>query len=260
MIANRKEGISIQVSLAVAAIDDFSGRPVTRSQLHVWIDGERPPVVKEGGYFLFTDLKNTHPVIHLEGPMFYRQDIIFDTHKWMQYKGKVLKVRMIPNRSYPIPRHTTCIQGHAAPGSTVLAYNTGLKEPLKLLYPYTAGQEDICIFHPDDMDLEGKRFYIRGKDGTSQEVFKIAGRIQAGEQEKNRYGLALPLMHAYKKIGTAIYPVYVSKADQAGEFYLPAAGIHTETAVFEFWLEGKEQGRRKIQLQAGKVNQLEMER
>lgn len=250
-----REQISIQVSLVIAAVDDFTGRPVSGSQLHVWIDGERPPVAKEGGYYIFTNLRTAHPVIHLAGPVFHRQEIVLDEKKRMQYEGKVLKVRMIPNRSYPVPRGTTCVQGHAAPGSTVLAYNKTLKEPFKLLYPYTAGQEEIRIFHPDEMDLEGKSFCIRNKEGTQQELLQIA-RQPAAFETSGLYQLYLPLAHSYRKIGTVIYPVYVSKADQSGDFYLPAAGIDTDTAVFVFWMEGSEQRQKEIKLQSGKVNLL----
>jgi len=251
-----KERVSVQVSLVIAAIDDFSSRPVSRSQLHVWIDGEQTPVAKEGGYFVFTNLRTTHPLIHLEGPMFHRQEIALEEQTWMQYQGKVLKVRMIPNRSYPVPHNTTCVQGHAVPGSTILAYNKSLKQPFKLLYPYTAGQKEISIFHPDDVDLEGKIFRIQNKECTKQEILRIAEPTEA--DGKKMYRLHEPLTHTYKKIGTAVYPVYVSQADQTGEFFLPASGIYTETAVFVFWREGNGLGKDKkeMELQNGKVNLL----
>lgn len=246
-----RERVSIQVSLVIAAVDDFTGRPVGRGQLRVWIDGERPPVAKEGGYYIFTNLRVTHPVIHLEGPVFHRQEIILEEGKRKRCEAGMLKVRMIPNRSYPVPRGTTCIQGHAVPGSTVLAYNKTLKEPLKLLYPYTAGQKEIRIFSPEEMDLEEKKFCIQNKEGTQQEILQIAGQPAAAA-----YKLHAPLTYSYRKIGTVIYPVYESKADQAGDFYLPVGGIYTDTAVFAFWLEGNEQGQKEMQLQSGKVNVL----
>lgn len=271
-----RERVSICVSLVIAAVDDFTGRPVSRGRLRVWIDGERPPMAKEDGYYIFTNLRGASPVIHLEGPVFHRQDIVFDERKRIQYEGKVLKVRMIPNHAYPIPRGTTCIQGHAIPDSTVLAYNKTLNKPLRLLYPYTAGQEEIGIFHPDEMDLEGKKFYIRNKEGTQQEILQIAGHpaessaiaeatatagasATAQSEEKNKknlYQLYLPLAYSYRKIGTEIFPVYMSKADQSGDFYLPAAGVYTDTAVFAFWLEGSELEQKEMELISGKVNLL----
>ncbi len=254
-MAGIRERICICVSLAVAVIDDFSGKPLSGSQVRVWIEGERPAVEKDGRYYVFTNMRLNQAVLHLDGPMFHEKQIILKEDRLAQHREKPLKVRMIPNRSYPIPRYTTCIQGQAEPGSVVMAYNQDYENPFRLLYAYTSPKDEICIFHPEDADMEGNTFYIQDKEKKNREVFQIA---ELTDLEKKSYRLEEPLAHAYKKIGTLIYPVHKLKTDSRGEFYMPVPGIHTEQAVFTFWVNGKETQEREIELISGKVNQIDL--
>lgn len=254
-MAGIRERISICVSLAVAVIDDFSGKPLSGSQVRVWIEGERPPAVKDGGYYIFTNLRQQRAVLHLDAPMFHDRQIVLEEDRLEQHREKPLKIRMIPNRSYPIPRHTTCVQGCAEPGSVVMAYNRDYENPLRLLYAYTAKKEEVSIFHPEDADMEGSIFYIQDKEKKNREIFQTA---ELTDPEKKTYRMEKPLMHDYKKIGTLIYPVYRLRTDAKGEFYMPLPAIHTEQASFTFWLEGKETDQRQIDLVSGKVNRIDL--
>lgn len=248
------ERVTVQVSLVIAAVDDFSGRPAGRSQLRVWMEGDPGPSAKEDGYYVFTNVRTSCARIHLEGPVFQKQEIVLDETGLAQYEGKIMKVRLHPNRSYPVPRGTTCVQGYAPAFSTVMAYDKTMENPLKLLYAYEPGSQEISIFHSDDMDLEGRAFCIQDKAGKNWEVFRV---LLQSDVQKSIYRLAAPLCGAYKKIGTAIFPVLVSEADKAGEFYMPAAGIRGKTAGFVFWLEGEEDSRIETELAAGRQNLLD---
>ncbi len=251
-----KERVSINVSLVVAAVDDFSNKPLSGSQLRVWIEGERPAVPKDGGYYLFTNLRQQKAVLNLSGAMFHEQQIVLEQNKLEQYQGKALKVRMIPNRVYPIPHNTTCVQGKALPGTVIMAYNKKKENPFRLLYAYTAGKEEISIFHPEDMDLEGKAFCIQNKEKTKWEVFRAAEQVDV---KKAAYRLEKPLKFAYRKIGTAIYPIYILRADEKGEFYLPISDVNAKKPVFIFWVDGEEDGQTEIELQSGRVNYLDVQ-
>ena len=254
-MAGCREHIIMQVSLVVAAVDEFYGRPV-KSKLRVWIEGERPPVDKQDGYFVFINIKNPHIVLHVEGPQFYPQRIELEADEIDKYPDRTLKVRLLPNHSYPIPYHTTCVEGHAPAGSAVMAYNHEYNEPFKLLNPYAKKSPVMEIFHPETMDLEGKTLIIQNKEGTKDEVFGIVKREAA---EKAIYQITPPPQNDYKKIGTKIFPVYVSVADKNGEFYLPIANLNSEKTKFTFWLskDGNREQQLDIELAGGRLNRID---
>lgn len=254
-MGNRCEDrIGIRVSLVVAAIDDFNNRPISGSKLRVWIDGEKPAIQKEEGYYVFANLQRTEFVLHLEGGLYHKQEIHIEDVNSPKYAGKIVKVRMQPNRSYPIPQNTTCIEGKAAKNSTILAYSEKYGEPYKLLYAYKAGETDINIFHPDDMDIEGRTLLIKNKDETQIEFFHVN---EKKEDENKLYSIGEPLTYAYKKIGTTIYPVYTIETDKNGEFYLPINNIYADKIDFTFCVAGDLENRKKIELLTGRVNKLD---
>lgn len=255
MAGGIRERVSVRVSLVLAAVDDFSGRPAERSLLHVWMEGAPEPSAKEGGYYVFTNVRTSCARIHLEGPVFQKKEIVLDEKDLAQYEGTVMKVRLLPNRSYPVPRGTTCVQGYAPAHATVMAFDMTMENPLRLLYAYEAGSGEISIYHPEDMDLEGRVFCIQDKPEKKRELFRI---LSHSEAEKNRYRLAAPLSGSYKKIGTVLFPVLEAEADKSGEFYMPAAGIRGEKAVFAFWLEAEEERWIEAELISGRHNSIDI--
>lgn len=250
-----KDHIKVGVSLVVAAIDDFNNKPIKGNRIRVWIEGEKPPIQKEEGYYVFVNLQRTDFILNIEGGLYHKQEIHVESTKLFQYAGKILKVRMIPNRSYPIPQNTTCIEGKAEKNSMILAYSETYAEPYKLLYPYKTGETDIHIFHPEEVDIEGKMMLIKNKDETQVEFFKVE---ENRDKEKSIYGLATPLDYDYKKIGTVIYPVYTIETDKNGEFYLPIDNIYAEKIEFTFCMEGRKEKSKNIELLTGRVNKIDL--
>ena len=250
-----KEQVSMQMSLVIAVVDDFTGCPVRSDRLDVWAEGERRPIVKEGGYYIFSDLREKSIILHLEGKVFFPQILELDEEVLAQYQNKVLKVRMLPNRAYPIPDNTTCVGGHAPCGSVIMAYNRAYENPFKLLTPYTKGSEQIAVFHPDDMELEGKTLLIQDKEQTHQDIFRVTDK---SDTEKKTYQMEKPLLNSYKKIGTTLYPVYVTEADKNGEFYLPIRGVHAKKTEFSIWLaDGKKPKEKVLELSSGRLNKID---
>ena len=250
-----EEHIRIGVSLVIAAIDDFNNKPISGNKLRVWIEGEKPAIQKQEGYYVFVDLQRREFVLNVEGGLYHKQQIYMDSMKISQYAGKILKVRMIPNRSYPIPKNTTCIEGKAMKDSMIYAYSEIHTEPYRLLYEYQSGGENINIFHPEDMDIEGKTLLIKSKDETQIEFFKID---EKKEDETKLYRLSMPLTNGYKKIGTVIYPVYTIKTDKNGEFYLPINDIYEERTEFTFCMADGVENKKTIELLTGRVNKIDL--
>lgn len=250
-----KDHIQIGVSLVVVAIDDFNNKPISGNKLRVWIEGEKPAIQKQEGYYVFVNLKRNEFILNLEGGLYYKQQIPIDEKKLSQYTGKVVKVRMIPNRSYPIPQNTTCIEGKAENDMMILAYSEAYAEPYKLLYQYPKGEEEMSIFHPEDVDIEGKMLLIKNKAETQMEFFRVE---EKKEEEKKLYSIERPLEFAYKKIGTVIYPVYMIETDKNGDFYLPIDNIYAEKIAFTFCRADNTQKRKIMELITGRVNKIDL--
>ncbi len=254
MESSYRDHVRMEVSLVVAAIDDFSNKAISGNGLHVWIEGEKPAIKKEEGYYIFVNLQRTEFILNVEGGIYYKQQLHIDNEKLFHYSRKILKVRMIPNRSYPIPQNTTCIEGVTRKNSVILAYSEEHVNPYKLLYPYE-GEENIHIFHPEDVDIEGKLLLIKNKDETQMEFFQVEEKT---EEEKKTYRLPSTLKGTYKKVGTVIYPVYTVEADKNGEFYLPIANIYADKIKFSFCIAGQEEKKKIVELLTGRVNKIDL--
>ncbi len=244
------ESIDIIVSLVVAPIDDFTGKPISGSRLRVWIEGEKPAIVKSEGYYVFVNLRSPDVVVKLEGGYFQHQEVKVTV---ADYNDKVMKVRMIPSHSYPIPANATCIQGRALNRTTIYAYCDSLKNPYKLLYNYDKKEDEMQIFHPDDVDMEGRKLYIKSKDNESGEVMLLSG---LSDPEKKSYKLVEKLNNSYKKIGTVLYPLYVIEPDEKGDFYLPLPDLTEKSSTMTFFCKGDEDKKIQKELVSGRVNQI----
>lgn len=253
MASSRKDYISLGVSLVVIAIDDFNNKPISGNRLRVWIDGEKAAIQKQEGYYVFVNLKKKELVLHIEGEIYNKREILLDENKLKEYKQEALKVRMIPNRRYPITSDTTCIEGIAKPYSKIKIYSEEYTTPYKLLYTYEKGSREISIYHPNDINIEGKILLIKNKDDTQYEFVEIEGKK---EGEQTLYHIQYPLSNTYKKIGTVLYPVYTVETDEKGEFYFPVSGLYTAKTSFVFILQGKEKKNKVVELTAGKVNKI----
>lgn len=255
MASNQKDYIFLGVSLVVIAIDDFNNKPISGNKLRVWIEGEKPVIQKQEGYYVFVNLKKKEFVLHIEGEIYYKREILLDENKLKEYKQEALKVRMIPNRYYPITSDTTCMEGIAKPYSKIKIYSEEHITPYKLLYTYEKGSREISIYHPNDINIEGKILLVKSKDDTQYEFVEIEGKK---EEELAVYHIRYPLSNTYKKIGTVLYPVYTVETDEKGEFYFPVSGLYTSKTSFVFILQGKEKKSKVMKLAAGKVNKIDL--
>lgn len=246
------ETIKINSSLVVMAMDDFTGKAIENQNVRVWIEGERPCVVKQGGYRIFTNLKEEDFVLKIVGGQYLYQEILFTREKLSQYAGRIFKIRMLPNRCYPIPSDTTIVEGMGKPHAEYIAYCREAFSPYKLLYTYEKGMDEISIFHPAHVDIEGKSLFICTKDSEEMEFFMVEGKQ---EGETTAYLLEQPLEREYKKIGTMIYPSYRILTDEQGKFYLPIIGTKKEELKFSFFHPESGNTQEEI-LFAGRINKV----
>ncbi|HWQ70796.1 MAG TPA: hypothetical protein VN370_00610 [Desulfitobacteriaceae bacterium] len=252
------ESFTRKVSLVVMAIDDFTGKPILGSNIRVYIEGAAPAVKKNDGHHVFLNLDKPSVTVCAESGQYNPCRLECDlTAKVDKYT--FLKLRLVPNRSYPIPRNTTCIEGKAAPASQVRIFCPDGSGAYKLLYDYSqeaaAENRVISIFHPDDLDLEGKLLHISDSEGGNREFLRVSGVV---DKENKKYLLAKELSVSYKKIGTSLYSVYETAADKNGVFFLPVANTYKGKYLYVCEAAGEKTVSLELELESGKVNKIDL--
>ena len=253
------DGFTRKVSLVVLAIDDFTDKPILGSNVRIYIEGEAPPIRKPDGHHVFVNLDKSLVTVHAVGGQYNPRSVQCQLNKDDE-QYTFLKLRMIPNRSYPIPPNTTCIEGQAPPGSVIRIFCLDTAHAYKLLYDYQKGGVEtdnrvISIFHPDDVDMEGKLLCITDSDGQNQELIRITG---VADKENKMYLLEKELSANYKKIGTSLFSVYETVTDHNGNFFLPIANTYKEKNLYVCEVVGEKSTSVELELISGRVNKIDL--
>ena len=241
------------VSLVVTLIDDLTGRVITGSNARAWIDNERPPIKKAEGWSVFLNLPEGEYTVFAEGGVYNKKACVCNINK----EGYTdLKIRLTPNRVYRLPGGTSVIRGEAPSGSAVIAYPSDKSAAYKLLSNVKNGAESIGIFHPENIDIGGKLFYIMGDDGKG-ELLRVGAPLSNcpdSSDKKSEYKLWQAAKNPYPKIGTLLFPVSEAMADSSGEFFIPIANIPEKGCLF---ICESEQTRVEITLGRGETRRVE---
>lgn len=249
----RVDHIRIRASLVILLIDDYTNKVVNDKSVFVSIEGAAKPIQKSEGYYIFLNLDRTKVDLTIKSDRYTEESRLIDLST-INNTDPVLKIRVKPSRNYPLPEGTTSIQGVAEPLSEIRVVCDNLQKYYRLLYDYDPKEnnEAIRVFNPEKTDLDGKVFLISDKDDNS-EIFSI---IATKDRENDSYHLEAPLGRSYKKAGTKISPIFITKADEKGEFFIPLWNLGEEPAKCECEMIGKEKIRESITLETGKVNRL----
>lgn len=235
-----------RVSLVIVLIDDMTDKVITEAA-RVWIEGQAACIRKAEGYYVFTDLPQGRVSVRIRHGMYEQKTVEAE----IPQEGEpyvMRKVRMTPGRSYRLSGGISCVEGRAEPGSRIFLFCRQKEKGLKLLYDYGGKAERyISIYHPEDMQLEGKLLRIVGKNNHGGETFRILAK------EDDKYILEKPLKRGYKKIETTIYPIYETQTDESGNFFLPVCKLGAPSAIFCCQALGRELVERYITLEKGAV-------
>lgn len=235
-----------RVSLVIMLIDDMTDKVITDAA-RVWIEGRPACVRKSEGYYVFTNLDGERALVHIRLGMYEGKTV--ETELPGEGEPYVMrKVRMTPGRGCRLSPEVCRVEGRAEPGSRILLFCRQREKGLKLLYDYGGrSQRHISIYHPADMQLEGKLLRIVGKNSSQWENFRILSR------EGDKYLLEEPLKRGYKKMETTIYPVYEAQADDKGSFFLPVRKPGGPSAVYCCQALGERLVERDVTLEKGAV-------
>ena len=86
-------------TLVVLCIDKETGRPVTGSNVRVFIDGAKPPVIKEDGYRIFLNVTEKQFTVRCESGIYEPQEVEVDLNEWDE--SQVLTIELTPGQAYP---------------------------------------------------------------------------------------------------------------------------------------------------------------
>ncbi len=231
------------VSLVVSAVDDFTDRVITGSNARVWIEGAKPPIRKAEGWHVFVDLPAGEHTVYAEGGFYNRNACIC---KIEPGSCPNIKIRLTPGRNAPLASDTACIEGTCAPHARIFVRADDRALSYKLLADAKRGESRIGIYHPDGIDIEGKLFCICS--GEEEEFVRV---YRASPEGRSEYLLAAPLTQDHAKIGTLIYPLSESCADERGMFFVPLKNVPARETAFLCRRDTPDGGGCTITLSAG---------
>lgn len=199
-----------RVSLAVLLLDDLSGRQITGSNARAWIEKERPPIKKNDGWFVFTDLRPGCYTINAGGGQF--EPCCIDA-EIAEDSVQMLVIRLKPGRVYPVPPGCLRVEGKAQPGAAVTIISCSKASGFKLLSDCKAGEGTISVFHPEGVRLDGRTFRL-----GSEDIILCAS--EDPDCRSGVYRLAEPLKYDHPRIGSTLMPAYSATADENGRFFM----------------------------------------
>ncbi len=250
------EYVCLRASLVIQIIDDFTNRIVLDYPLHVWTEEGRKPIQKKDGYYVFLNIKEDLMHLHIDSAYFFSYEKVIYM-KQLNLSEPVIKVRLQPNHFYPLPRGTTCIEGKIAPKTKLKVWCPTMTGYIRLMQDYR-GNEDttICIFNPNQTDIEGKAFCIVEKEKEMETFF-----IKKVENRKEEtYLLKNSIKSDYKKMLAKIYPILLLEADEEGNFFAPIPFLEKEHSNIQIeLLENKQKFEKDLVYGTNNVICLEME-
>lgn len=251
-----EDRVFYDTSLVVLPIDDFTGRPITGSNVRISVPGGRPAVIKEDGYRVFTNIREAEVTIECQSGLYENRTEKINLAS--RDAEQVLVLRLSPNGNYPIQKGTTCISGQTEPGNRLWFWNReGKGYRMAKDYKKDAEEPVIHPYQPEDMEMEGKSFFLCDKTGK-KEYFRIIGKKEQG------YLIDKELSRDYHKVGAALMPIIEVQADKNGKFFLPLKAAEGEDITLtglilspdeeDIDMESIEKREKIFTLEPGKVN------
>lgn len=219
--------MNFHVSLTVRVLDDYTGKSI-ENFLSVMIQGEKPPIMKNNGYYIFVDLKQTEVMLlQIKHPQYREVLQVIEPSKVIMVSEII--IRLTPNFLYQNLDKITAIRGFAEPLQKVNMRCLTPARPFKLWRDYEwIDYRHVYLYNPRTVQLAGKSFQIENKGINKKEIFKVLGLDYAN---KWKTIIETPLCSSYPKTDTCLYPIYETYADENGCF------------LFCIWEEIKKEGR-----------------
>lgn len=211
------------VSLILILIDDLTGRRILQSFVKPWIDWEKAPVWKKG-YYIFTDLKQSQCLLHLESRQYVSE--VYPV-SLLQKQVKEMKIRMKPSDQYPYTEDVVVVRGTGTPGERVSMSSQENRFLYRLSRNYKQG-ETIQVSHGEQFDFSGKKAVLQNRNtfafiqmgNLSEEKGMVypVHILSKGKMEKESKLLE------FQKINTTVSFLYETTIRDDGTFRLVMPG------------------------------------
>lgn len=195
--------IKNNAALIVSPSDCITGKSIRGSNLKVWIENEAPAIKKNDGYFIFMNLKQKDFFLKIEGDIYKKKEIKIDEKILEKYSGEIMTVRLTPDRNYPMPPNIIPVEGM---GEDLYTDSEMINNPYRLIQSYESGKNEILIFHPEDICIEGSTLLIKNTETDEREIFKIKCRME--EKGQWTYLINEPLKSSYGRVESIMYSVF----------------------------------------------------
>lgn len=205
----------IRVSLAVLLIDDLTGRQITGSNARAWIEKGKPPISKHDGWFVFTDLYPGEYTVNADGGKYLPCSV--ETSVGAEGM-ETLIIRLRPGRVYTVPKGCMRVEGRAEPGAEITVINSTRASGFRLLADCAAGDDEIAVFHPEGIRLDGRAFRLSDPDGSGEDV--VLRRSSDPDCRDGKYLLTKPLELSHSRTGSMLFPCFAATADENGGFFM----------------------------------------
>lgn len=206
-----KDRVFFNTSLVVLPIDAFTGRPITGSGVSMMIEGEKPPVVKDDGFRVFTNIKEKKPLLKGISGLYAPVELKIDMEN--RDSEEILVLRMMPSRAYPLPEGTTTLEIKTTPNRSLKLW-TNEVSGYRLTKDYKPEDgKELNVYNPTEATLDGKGFFIGNNDSSEwMRITNIRGKNATTEA---------PLKNAHPKTETLLWPADEITADDRGICFLP---------------------------------------
>lgn len=204
-----------QVSCVLKLCDSAQNRPLSASQVQIFLDGMQVrPLYKTGGYFVLIDLREGvhHIAIHASQFQSDELDVTVDHSRGFDERLDVVNVMLNPNESHPAAASGVSVRGRFAGGKTTVFYVARSRAQLKIAEDGAqTGRQRIKLFCGGVVRLPSL-FQICDKAQDQREFVMI------NAADGDEYLLGSPLRFAHRR-STELLPMvkYVSGAD--GSFF-----------------------------------------
>lgn len=213
-----------RVSLAVMLVDDLTGTAITGSNARAWIENGKPPIKKNDGMFVFTDLSAGEYTVSAEGGAYRRQELRIATDG---ERMQTITLRLRPARTYPVPKGCLRIDGIAQPGAEVTVYAPDRQSSFRLLSDAKAGSRSISVFHSERITLEGSNFRLMTQGSEGENLFVVSSKGNGGSD----YELLTPLAQDHPRVGSLLVPAFVDTADDKGRFFIVLRSVPSTAKI-----------------------------
>ena len=218
--------MKIHVSAVFRVMDCYKKQPVNGQELHFYMNGNQTmPIYKEGGYFVFTNLKEWEHKFLISSYHYQSQEMECFIEEQADYKMIYIflmpsQTSVLSNEDYIVPIECLEKEENLIGQKIYIAYEE--KEYCKIAQEYVdAGEEKVKLFFSQGMGKKAiiGKYLIKDRDTDKNEICTVLGQ----EGEKDVYRLENKLRYSHAR-STSLIEVMENEIDCNGRSYIIVKG------------------------------------